>query len=128
MIKKTQIKCALLFCMIMVCSNIMSYPNLHFHNLNMSHGISDNYVRDISRDAWGMMWFATLNGINSYDGYHFRQYDIRNDKHWNDAIYNIYEDADSNLWVRGAMNTYIYHRREDFFDADVMSVLRKYGF
>lgn len=128
MIKKTQIKFALLLCMIMVCSNIMSYPNLHFHNLNMSHGISDNYVRDISRDAWGMMWFATLNGINSYDGYHFRQYDIRNDKHWNDAIYNIYEDADSNLWVRGAMNTYIYHRREDFFDADVMSVLRNYGF
>lgn len=128
MMKITHIRFVFLLCMIMMCNNMMPYPNMHFHNLNMSHGISDNYVRDISRDAWGMMWFATLNGINSYDGYHFRQYDIRNDKHWNDAIYNIYEDADSNLWVRGAMNTYIYHRREDYFDADVMSVLKRYGF
>lgn len=104
-----------------------SYPNLHFHNLNMSHGISDNYVRGISKDAWGMMWFATLNGINSYDGYRFKQYDIHGDLNWNDAIYDIYEDADSNLWVRGGMNSYVYHRRDDFFDADVMYVLQRYG-
>lgn len=109
------------------CIRAVSYPNLHFHNLNMSHGISDNYVRSISKDSWGMMWFATLNGINSYDGYRFKQYEIRNDQHWNDAIYNIYEDADSNLWVRGAMNTYVYHRSGDYFDADVMSVLHRYG-
>lgn len=105
-----------------------AYNNLHFHNLNMSHGISDNYVRSIGSDSWGTIWFATLNGINSYDGYRFKQYDIRNDENWNDAIYNIYEDADSNLWVGGAMNTYIYHRRQDYFDADVMSVLMNYGF
>lgn len=112
----------------LLCSaSAAPYPNLHFHNLNMSHGISDNYVRGISKDSWGMMWFATLNGINSYDGYRFKQYDIQGDLHWNDAIYDIYEDADSNLWVRGAMNTYVYHRRQDYFDADVMAVLQRYG-
>lgn len=108
-------------------AGMSAYPNLHFHNLNMSHGISDNYVRSISRDAWGMMWFATLNGINSYDGYRFKQYEIRNDQRWNDAIYNIYESADSVLWVTGAMHTYVYHREGDYFEADIMTVLERYG-
>lgn len=118
-----------LLLLLLVCpTQAAAYLNLHFHNLNMSHGISDNYVRDICRDSWGMMWFATLNGINSYDGYRFRQYDIKGDRYWNDAIYNIYEDADANLWVRGALHTYVYHREQDFFDADVLSVLKKYGF
>lgn len=101
--------------------------NLLFHDLNMSHGISDNYVRDITRDSWGMMWLVTLNGINSYNGYHFRRYTIDNNRHWNDAIYNVYESADSILWITGALDTYIYHRDMDSFDGNILPQLSRYN-
>ncbi len=40
------------------------------YTLTKSDGLSDTYVRDVVQDQHkGCLWFATLNGLNQYDGY-----------------------------------------------------------
>lgn len=49
-------------------------PQTNFINLNTSHGLSNDYVTEIFQDKFGMMWIATLNGINSFNGLEFDNY------------------------------------------------------
>ena len=41
----------------------------HFDEFN---GMAQWYVTQIVQDHQGMMWFATWNGLNRYDGYEFQ--------------------------------------------------------
>lgn len=64
----------LLILMCFVCGLVYAHDGLNFRNLDVKSGISDNYVRSVLRDQYGFMWFATLNGLNRYDGYQFKKY------------------------------------------------------
>ena len=39
-----------------------------------SDGLSHRNVFRIRQDQTGMIWMATINGLNSFDGYQFRHY------------------------------------------------------
>lgn len=60
---------AVCFCTLTVMAGL---PHLMLRNLNVSDGLSDNFVRSMQRDRYGAMWFVTLNSVNRYDGYTFR--------------------------------------------------------
>ncbi|MBN2744144.1 MAG: response regulator [Marinilabiliaceae bacterium] len=47
---------------------------VRFEHLNISHGLSNNSVRLFYQDHDGYMWMGTLNGLNRYDGYRFKDY------------------------------------------------------
>ena len=121
-----------LFCVLLtmvtgaVCC-VAQPPHLVFRNLNMSQGISDNHVRSVLKDSYGMMWFVTLNGLNRYDGYRFKRYDIGGQRYWNDALHRVVEDADSNVWVTGSSYVYAYHRESDCIDTCLQERLTKSG-
>ncbi|MGM9699442.1 MAG: ATP-binding protein [Prevotella sp.] len=102
-------------------------PHLVFRNLNMSDGMSDNFVRSMQRDSYGLMWMLTMNSVDRYDGYRFRHYDLERDPNWKDGLHEVFETADSTLWITGGSHNYIYHSREDYFDSHVGAQLRKYG-
>ena len=38
----------------------------------MEDGLSGFRVYDILQDKRGFMWFATMDGLDRYDGYHFK--------------------------------------------------------
>ncbi len=40
--------------------------------VDISVGLSNNYVSKIAKDEFGMMWFAAEGGLNRYDGSHFK--------------------------------------------------------
>lgn len=61
-----------IFCMIVYITQINA--RLTFQTFDVKSGISDNYVIAMLRDQYGFMWFATLNGLNRYDGYQCKQY------------------------------------------------------
>jgi len=105
----------------------MAQSHLVFRNLNMSDGMSDNFVRSIRRDSYGLMWFVSMNGVDRFDGYHFRHYNVERDPYWRDGLHEIYETADSTLWITGSTHNYIYHSHEDYIDSHVSDALRKYG-
>ena len=81
-------------------------PPFSFSSLKLESGLSQLSVLKIHQDKSGIMWFATRNGLNRYDGNSFVVY-----KHSNgdssslssNHITSLAEDDSGNLWV-GTMN------------------------
>ncbi len=44
-------------------------PHIKFEHISLEDGLSQSSVYDIVQDNKGFMWFATLDGLNKYDGY-----------------------------------------------------------
>jgi ligand-binding sensor domain-containing protein/class 3 adenylate cyclase/HD superfamily phosphodiesterase len=76
--------------------------NFSFDHLGLREGLSQSYVNRIVQDKQGFMWFATQDGLNKYDGYHFKVY--KNSPKENNSLSNNYindltVDSDGNLWI-----------------------------
>ena len=75
---------------------------MHFDQISLEDGLSQSNVLGIHQDATGLMWFATENGLNRYNGYeiqHFKRERGNPDALSSDFIFDIDEDADGNLWL-----------------------------
>jgi ligand-binding sensor domain-containing protein len=86
--------------------------NLEFERLTIDNGLSQNFVACIAQDRQGFLWFGTRDGLNRYDGYHFKVYSHNaidlTSLSAND-IRAIYEDRQGNLWIgtfAGGLNRY----------------------
>lgn len=42
--------------------------NIHFYQLNTSHGLSDNYITTLCTDKSGNLWIGTGDGLNVFNG------------------------------------------------------------
>ncbi|NUQ81637.1 MAG: hypothetical protein HUU10_08520 [Bacteroidetes bacterium] len=81
---------------------LLSAQELVFHNYSVSDGLSQNSVTAIRQSANGLMWVATRDGLNLFNGYGFTP--IR--KHHSGAvdladnqIQALLEDHGGRLWV-----------------------------
>ncbi len=77
-----------------------SHP-MRFGHLSINDGLSQSNVLAILQDADGFMWFATENGLNSYDGYEFRHFKRERGNPGalsNDFIFDVDEGKDGSLW------------------------------
>ncbi len=69
--------------------------------LGLDEGISDLRIQDICQDSYGYLWFATLDGLNRYDGYNFLIFNKDSNQFSlpSNAIYAVYTDSQNDLWV-----------------------------
>jgi serine phosphatase RsbU (regulator of sigma subunit)/ligand-binding sensor domain-containing protein len=75
---------------------------IRFEELSIEEGLSQTIVYSIAQDNEGFMWFATEDGLNRYDGYHFTV--IRHDPEDTSSLgYNhllaLKVDSRGILWV-----------------------------
>jgi ligand-binding sensor domain-containing protein/signal transduction histidine kinase len=73
-----------------------------FQNFTTRDGLSSNAVLGVLQDRYGVLWIATMDGLNRFDGYHFTVYRHRqNDKNSlsNNFITCLAEDTEGNLWI-----------------------------
>jgi len=49
-------------------------PDLRFSHLTERDGLSNNFVHAIVQDGDGLIWIATENGLNRFDGYGFKSF------------------------------------------------------
>ncbi len=80
-------------------------------SFNADHDISSSLVNQIYQDRSGMIWIATENGLNRYDGNKFTIYrNIPGDSTslCNNFVKSLFEDADGRLYVctRRGIQTY----------------------
>lgn len=86
-------------------------PAVMFKQLSTTEGLSNNSVRSIYRDNRGFLWVGTESGLNKYDGYSFQQYYQNNSDLPDDAISEIFEGPDDNVWIRTSSGYSIYNIR-----------------
>ena len=76
-------------------------------------------VQDIAQDALGNMWFATLSGLNRYNGYEFEHFlcnpaDSTSLTH--DFVFSLLPGDGSYLWVGTAMGLQRYDLQQERFE------------
>ncbi len=91
--------------------------------IGVADGLAQGSVYYMLKDSRGFMWFGTQDGLNRYDGHHFRTYrpvltrrglpqagSIRGIN-----IFGIIEDTDGNLWIGTEEGLNRYDRLTDQF-------------
>ena len=108
-------------------STAWSQQNLNFKTLDVKGGLADNYVRDITRDSYGFMWFSTINGLSRYDGYVYKNYMLEKLGVYNNDVSRVMETADGMLWLVSNNNVLVYNRQKDAIENNGKEMLNKLG-
>src|SRR5688572_25955572 len=77
---------------------------LRVERLPVNGALTQNSITSMLQDRTGLMWFATLGGVNVYDGYTFRA--ITSDPRDPDSLSGVlvsrlFEDRAGGIWVGG---------------------------
>ncbi|MFT4924231.1 MAG: signal transduction histidine kinase/ligand-binding sensor domain-containing protein [Phenylobacterium sp.] len=94
---------ATLLCFLLCTSSALADgPAARFDRLSINHGLSQNTVYSIVQDRKGFMWFATMDGLNRFDGYEFKIY--RHDPAdptslSENNLRSLHLDSSGTLWV-----------------------------
>lgn len=93
--------------------------HINFTSLSTKDGLLSNSVNAILKDRYGLMWFATDDGLNKFDGTNFTVYryipgdttSLRTNE-----VLALHEDRSGNLWIGtsgGGLS--LYDRKKDRF-------------
>lgn len=76
LIKLNRLKFYILLLHIILQINFIAaqIPNIKFAHITLEDGLSQSSIYSIVQDNKGFMWFATLDGLNKYDGYNISIY------------------------------------------------------
>jgi signal transduction histidine kinase/ligand-binding sensor domain-containing protein/DNA-binding response OmpR family regulator len=110
--------CSLLFLVGFSIHSFAQTPLLPFSKLTTAQGLSQNRINCIFQDKQGLIWIATGEGLNKYDGYKFTVYkhNSQNPVSINsDYVFDILEDSEHEMWVATAAGICRYNRETDSF-------------
>ncbi|MEI6948137.1 two-component regulator propeller domain-containing protein [Paraflavisolibacter sp. H34] len=106
------------FCLLQLALRTGAQP-LNFTALRPKDGLSSNTINDIRKDRLGLMWFATEDGLNKFDGTNFTVYRHRPGDPSSipsNEILALHEDRAGNLWVgANSRSLALYDRKKDAF-------------
>ncbi|MBL0739805.1 hybrid sensor histidine kinase/response regulator transcription factor [Chryseolinea lacunae] len=93
-------------------------PESRVKRYGIKDGLSQGVVNSITQDDQGLMWFATEDGLNRFDGYSFKifKHDSDNSKSLADNfVQNIFKDSEGSFWVSSRKGLHHFDRlREQF--------------
>ncbi len=78
---------------------------IKFEHISLEQGLSQSSIRSIAQDKRGFLWFATLDGLNKYDGYFIKIYSYHENVKGalSDNVINVLFDASSetenSFWI-----------------------------
>lgn len=70
-------KKAISLLLLSLCLSVLHARDINFSQISSKNGLSQNTVRAIAEDKNGFIWAGTLDGLNRYDGYNIRSYQLR---------------------------------------------------
>lgn len=92
---------------LLICDYVKAQLSFKSEFYSTENGLSHDAVTTIIKDREGFFWIGTWNGINRFDGHHFKSFksfpgDLSHLK--NDRIDQIVEDNFKNLWIKAYDN------------------------
>ena len=115
--------CNLTF-LLTVQGNSTEIPPLSCSSSSLQQKDSPTTVSEASTETiGGFLWVGTESGLNKYDGYSFQQYYQNNSNLPDDAISEIFEGPDDNVWIRTSSGYSIYNYKTGKFDNDYKPIL-----
>ena len=96
----------------------------YFTHLDNRNGLSENNVKSIVQDRWGLIWLGTKNGLDRYDGRQLKHYDVTDHvaNRENHNISALMEDNKGQLWVGTDKGVFVFNPIiETFTSFDVAS-------
>lgn len=93
--------------------------HINFTSLSTRDGLLSNSVNAILKDRYGLMWFATDDGLNKFDGTNFTVYRYNPGNTTSlrtNEVLALHEDRSGNLWIGtsgGGLS--LYDRKKDHF-------------
>ena len=102
-----------IFWTLCVCS--YAQQRCSFTHYSSEDGLSQNTVMSMLQDRKGIMWFATWDGINKFNGYNFKTFKARQGdliSLTNNRVDRMVEDIYGYIWVQ------TYDNRAHRFDPD----------
>ncbi len=98
-----------------IVTNGRSYYFSHYRN---ETGLSNNSVLACIQDKRGFIWFGTKEGLNRFDGFHFKIF-LNNPSVSNCLVNNfvtsLSEDADGWIWIGTSKGICYYKPDNDYF-------------
>lgn len=92
---------------------------IRFERFNVESGMQNNIVFQTTQDAKGLIWFATMTGIDRFDGNKFIHYAVplKNGGYTSySQIPYILSDAEKQIWAASANAIYLYNLKKDVFE------------
>src|SRR5215203_832055 len=99
----------LLLLSLFVCAQSDRY---NFSKIDSYTGLSHNQVNAILKDEDGFLWFATISGLNRFDGYSckiFRNKPNDSASLYDNNIFGLYELPDGKMWIMTREGPCIYN-------------------
>lgn len=82
----------------LLCLLPMAMMAYAMNNLTVHQGLGGGSVYKIFKDRYGMMWFGTSNGLNSYDGLVMKVYNA-SEKRRRNEVYDIAQTTDGVIYA-----------------------------
>ncbi|WP_276483083.1 hybrid sensor histidine kinase/response regulator transcription factor [Paraflavitalea pollutisoli] len=110
----------LLLLLLLAITGYAQPKHINFTSITVKDGLLSNSIFAILKDRHGLMWLATTDGLNKYDGTNFTVYrnipDDSNSLRANEVL-ALHEDKAGNLWIgTGGGGLSLYNRRKNTFE------------
>ncbi|MBF9252853.1 response regulator [Pontibacter sp. 172403-2] len=95
-------QCTLAGFLFLLTSFIPNQPENIIKKYGVKDGLSLGIVTSITQDNKGLMWFATEDGLNRFDGYAFKSFKYDPDHTYTltgNFIQKVFKDSEGVLWV-----------------------------
>jgi ligand-binding sensor domain-containing protein/two-component sensor histidine kinase len=90
----------------------------YFRHYQVENGLSHNTVFCSTQDKNGFLWFGTKDGLNRFDGYRFKSFNVLNGEKESlrrDFILSLATDPRGTLWVGTQKGLYYYQPEKEIF-------------
>lgn len=102
------------FFLFIICCSALKAQQI-FKHYGVNEGLSQSSVYCIFQDRQGFLWVGTADGLNRFDGYSFRQINIKGNQSEKYHYFwkNIIQDSEGNLWIGGLPGAFFYDYKKE---------------
>ncbi|MDV6220832.1 two-component regulator propeller domain-containing protein [Flavitalea sp. BT771] len=102
--------------LVIVCHCPTNAQPYYFRHYQVENGLSNSTVFCSVQDKNGFLWFGTKEGLNRFDGYHFKLFTYTPGNRTtlgSDMIYCLFNDAGGTLWAGGQNGLFIFSQQQE---------------